>query len=788
MLYMKPPARRCHLMLRVSTFGLALVLATAAHAQDANNGSSRSEGAQDQEGSWIQDIVVTARKREESMQEVPISVTAFSAEQLAGQRVLDIKNLGEITPGLISAGDKQRGFPVIRGITTRSPNAGAEGAVGQYVDEVYQPRFSNQLTALLDLERVEVLKGPQGTLFGRNTVAGAINYVTKKPGNDTEASLSAGLGNYNLFEIRGSVSGPLAQDKLAAGLSFMALSNDGSLKGVNVNNQVIGDDGRSDYGVRGTLRWTPSDSFEANLSAMRVRTKSAQIELTEGNPSGPTAPPLVRLRLYTPSTFVADYRDYRVGMTDVGTLDRTADQYTLRTDWNLSDDLTLTTLTAYQRFKQYLVVDADIEVKSIATTTSREHSDTFSQEIRLAGDGDVFRWNVGANYFYDDHYRSDDADLTTLPAPFAVHIFSSTDVKTTSYAVFGQGYLSPVEGLTITAGARYSYDERDYRKISRPGNASFGDTYDSELVPAWNTNPHWDAITWTGAIDYKFDSDKMIYASVSRGYRSGGIQGRAQTLITAMANYGPEYVTQYEVGAKTEFFDHRLQLNVSGYYIPYRDVQVSQAQITTFFGGAAIQNAASARVKGIEAEAKLQLGRGLRLELGYAYNDAHFRSYQASDNIPASIAAVRGCPAVYGCIAADYIFDGSPFEFAPKHAVTAAANYQVETAGGFKLKFRGEYNWKSKFLLNTLPASYLTRTDDFLEAKFLQQPAYGLLNAFFTIDSPDDHWSVSFWGRNLADKRYLIQGSDPRTVGNGQFSKFVYGDRRTYGVNVTWRL
>ncbi|WP_293881505.1 TonB-dependent receptor [Sphingomonas sp.] len=738
--------------------------------------------------SGIIDIVVTARKQSESIQQVPIAITAFSAEQLVQQRVFEVKNLGEITPGLVAAGDKQRGFPVVRGITTRSPNIGAEGAVGQYVDEVYQPRFSNQFTALLDMERVEVLKGPQGTLFGRNTVAGAINYVSKKPTDELTASVSVGAGNYGLFESRGSVAGPLVPGKLDAGLSFMTNNSRGFIKAVDASGHILGDDGRDDYGLRGTLKWTPTDKLEANLSVSRIKTKSAQLELTEGNPSGPTVPALVRLGLYKPSPFVANYHDFRVGATTPGRLDRTSTQATLRADWHLSDDLTLTSISAYQKFNEGLVADADLEVQNIAVTTSYEHSNTWSQEVRLAGGDNVFHWNVGGNYFYDDHYRSDDIDLTVLPAPYNIHVFSSTKVKTTSYAAFGKAYFSPIDRLTISGGIRYSYDRRQYRRISLPGNAAFGATYDSNLVPGWDTDPHWDAITYDASIDYRVTPNAMVYFSHSKGYRSGGIQGRAQTLIVAESNYGPEYIRQYEVGAKTEFFKRHLQLNVAAYYMPYKNVQVSQAQIATFFGGIAIQNAASATVKGVEVEAKLQATKRLRVDVGYSYNDSHYKNFTATDNIPASIAAVRGCPAAYGCKAGDYQFSGVPFEFAPKNTLSTAINYDVVLPNAYKVSLRGEYNWKSSYLLNSIPQSVYARPTAYLDAKFLRQPSYGLLNTFVTIEMPNHRWSLSLYGRNLTNETYLTVGSDPRTAINGQFNKFVYADRRTYGFDVGFRF
>lgn len=772
-----------------ASMAAAICCPTVVMAQRAGPASQEERVVSSPVAGEVEEIIVTARKRSESLQSVPIAISALSAETLERNRVIDVDSLGEIVPGVTIAGAAPNGFPVIRGITSRVSDAGSETAVGQYIDEIYQPRVANQLTGLLDLERVEVLKGPQGTLFGRNTIAGAINYVTKKPTDTPTGFAQAGVGNRGLMEFRGSVSGPVLPN-LAGRISILGMKNDGNTDIVDAAGKTIANDGDDNFGVRLALRWTPTDALELNASYTRLRLEGASIDQNTGAPAGPIAPALANfLHLYTPSQPVVDYRDRKVGLSGPGLLQRDTDMATLRIDWELGSELELTSLSSYQYYRHNSLVDVDYDVKPIVMSYGNQRSDTYSQELRLAGGGKAFRWSVGANYFYDDQNLSEKFAFT-VPPPFDIEIASSTRVKTTSWALFGQAYLTPIENLTFAGGVRYSYDKRDYRKMNNPGLPTFGDVYDSANVPDWDTSPSWDDISYTGSVDYHITPGVMVYASHSKGYRSGGIQERAPSIAVARFNYGPETAKQYEIGLKSTLFDRRVLLNIAAYHIDYSDIQVTQQSFTSFLGSAVTQNAASARMRGIEVESIIGINDNISINLGYSYNRAKYKDYKASDDIPASIAALGprcGGPRTFGCEAGDYIYDGVPFFYAPRHTLNVGVDFQSEMKSGAVIRFNPSYVWKSSFLTSALPQSIHQLPGNVLNDLFLRQPSFGLINANLSLELPGKQWTFGAWVRNLTDKRHVTLSPLLDTVVNGNAPTFRYGDRRTYGVTLTWR-
>lgn len=743
-------------------------------------------------GSLLDVIVVTARKQSESLQSVPVAISVLSNEDIEESRVFDVAKLGELVPGLVVGGSQQRGAPIIRGITTRTPEVGADSVVGQYIDEVYQPRITSQMTALFDLDRIEVLKGPQGTLYGRNTIGGVINYVTRQPGETLDAYGTLGAGNRHSYEARAGLSGPLAAN-VSAGISMMARQNDGNIDVVDASGHDIGNDGGSDFGVRAAVRWTPNDRLAVNASIFTLHLRSASLDMTNGNPAGSVAPLVAGLGLYTPSPYTDDNEHYRISRTTAGHLDRTTTEGALRLDYGLPADITLTSLTSYQDYRMGLVNDLDYDVQPIELFHTDEQSRTFSQEVRLGGEHEGNHWTIGANYFYDNQNHVETDDFTDspvalfFPPPFPV---SSSRVKTTSAAAFAQGNVALTHQLGMTAGVRYTYDGRDYRRIAANQLPGF-ENFDSATTPGWDTRPSWGNTSYLVSLNYQITPDILLYASHSTGYRSGGVQGRSSSAAQAANNYGPEHAKQYEIGTKTLLFDGRARLNVAAYDIDYKDAQINQIPLNSPFGF--IRNAAGATMRGVEVESTIRIIHELSAHLAYTYNDSHFTHYRFVDDIPGAIAGVGastpgGCtPQVYGCSTSDYIFDGVPFEFAPKNTFLVAMDLDHELGAGTRLGLHVEYAWKDDYLLTPLPQGINARSTQFLDANFLRQPAYGLFNATASLQFLT-HWNVSIWGRNLTDEHYTVQGGDPQPAVNGfPFNTFLFGDRRTFGATVSWR-
>jgi outer membrane receptor protein involved in Fe transport len=441
-----------------------------------------------------------------------------------------------------------------------------------------------------------------------------------------------------------------------------------------------------------------------------------------------------------------------------------------------------------------LVNDLDYDVQQLEQFHTDEKSETFSQETRLAGGEKSFHWTIGGNYFFDDlnHVESDDFTdgpiAFILAPPFPVH---TARVKTTSAAVFGQANYSITDQLTLTGGVRYTYDKRVYRSVNAnqfPGFDNF-DSADPTSYPglSWNTRPSSDNVSYLVSADYKITPDIMIYASHSAGYRSGGIQGRATSAAQASANYNPEHAKQYEVGFKSTLFNRRMLFNVAAYRIDYKDAQINQIPLNSPFD--VIRNAAGARFQGVEVESTIKLTPGLSAHLAYTYNDSHFTTFRDADDIPGVITSLGFCPSpAYGCAVADHIYDGVPFEFASKHALIAGLDYEQALGSNVTFGLHAEYAWKDAFLTTPLPQSVAARSNAFLDATFLRQPAYGLFNASASLNI-GKQWSIGIWGRNLTNERYLTQGGDPQPSVDGYpFNSFLLGDRRTFGLNVNWHI
>jgi iron complex outermembrane receptor protein len=770
----------------LATYSQGMAQTTGAAAQ--TDLTAPTEKAAPTGETQLEEIIVTARKRLESVEDVPIAITALSSEQLEENRIENVSQLDQVVPGLMTLGSDWRGYPVIRGMSSRVPEIGAENTVGQYIDEVYQPRSAAQLASLLDIDRIEVLKGPQGTLFGRNTIAGAINYVTQEPSDQLTESADLTIGNRSRVEGHAAVSGPLTSD-LDGRVAIMALRDDGNVDLVNASGDKIGDNGDRDYGVRASLLWTPAAGLKVNAAYSHLRTGSATDELVNGNPAGPLATPLALVGLFTPSPFVANYHDYEVGLNTPGHLTQTTDAATFRIDDELTDQFKLTSLTAYTHFNQSSLMDIDYEVLPVATYEAPQSSNTASQELRLAYDaGKVFSGTVGANYFYDDQFS---ASLFPITLPFGdLNWNQTTDVKTTSSAAFTQLYVRPVEVLTLSGGFRYTHDTRSYRVQNVSDSPIFGATFDTETIPGLNTRPSWGGGSYNVSVDYHPVESTMLYVSNSKGYRSGGVQGGQTTIAAATQNYGPETAEQYEIGAKSWLLDRKMSLDIAAYHIDYTNMQVSQAVLTQVINSIIVTNAGKASMQGVEMQSALLPAPWVKFELGYSYNDSHFVNYQSATNIPGAIAGtVPPCafvPSAFGCNKNDYNYDGTPLFYAPKHSLDLAVTLRHELASGASLHIRPSYSWKSSYLLANLPQSVYNQSQEYLESHFLEQHAFGLLNLIAGVDFPGGNWSLNVWGQNLTAERYLtIGGAVPYAVA-GYPQVFDYGQRMTFGMTVAW--
>jgi iron complex outermembrane receptor protein len=590
----------------------------------------------------LEEVIVTAQKRAESLQDVPLAITAISGEDLKDLGIANIKSVSEHVPGF-AMGQFNPGQPqmYIRGIGTNIRGAAEDPGVIVFVDEVYVSRAQGSDIDLNDLDRVEVLRGPQGTLFGRNVIGGAISLVTTKPGPDTRWGVQAGFGDYGKVFGNALVSGELADSfygKVAVSYKRADSYLENHISNVpasslppNAPFDDRGLKGSSSESVRTQLRYNPSETVDANLTLYYSSQddSGAVRHFVSGIANQPINYPA------TDALIVPGYADdYRNVLTDdAGYYRSTASGANLRFDVNLSDSLQFTSLTGY-RYGTALEVEPGIGTAALAAVRlwTRNPDNSFAttlgvygnldyidrnnmltQEFRLASrDAGPLTWVAGLYYINDDTYRNETNSQavsvrgatpgSTIAAVPQVIGGEEQWNKTTGYAAFGQATYRFNDQWALTAGARYTHDKKDFHGIgTRGGAGTVIENYDVSGDASWS------ATTPKATIEYKPTLDALLYASYSKGYKAGGFPNLAPSAAVASTAYEPEYAEMYEIGAKTEWFDGRLRLNLAAFDIKYKDMQVllpltpvnappgAAAQIFTL-------NAANSSSQGVELE------------------------------------------------------------------------------------------------------------------------------------------------------------------------------------------
>lgn len=714
------------------------------------------------EGSQLEEVIVTATKRESNLQQVPVAVAAISAEQLVKQQAVTLRDLQYSIPNLVFAGQSTNRRPdiTLRGISSATRAPGYEGSIGFFVDGVYLPFPAQWNNPVLDVERVEVLYGPQDTLFGKNTISGAISITTKRPTFDFGGSVNAELGNYAFHMARGSINVPLG-DKAAVRLTAFGSERDGYITNV-FNGHKYGDSKQA--GARLQARVKPVDNLDINFSASIYDEHGAEVQSERvGGQFSTNDPRKVNLNI-DPKTSRQLYDS------------------TLTIDLDLGDAGTLTSITGYNALRAWYRMDEDANPVDLWFTNIADHSNAFSQEIRYTSPtgGPI---DYVAGLYYQHTFWAQSGTLETLPGdpnndPGGISSLpnasitprdygegNSRRVSGNTYAGFGDVRWHASEALTVHAGLRLSFDTKD---LNYPGQNVFGAGFlnlcklgqasgGTCLIPVGaypQIAPFSDylsksALTGTVGIDYRVAPDAMIYAKVSNGQKGGGWNTGTQR-TTQPPRFGPEKVTAYEMGLKSEWFDRRLRLNADVFYEDYRDKQ--ETIFISITEGFRIDNAASATIKGVEATANLKLG-DFRFDSGFGYVDATYDDF--------------ACTATLNC-------KGQRLVFVPKVTANAAAEWTHEFDGLGSLSLRVEGTRRSKLYLG-IPNADPTSV-----------PGVTLWNARASLQLADGQTEIYVFGKNLADKTYIISQvpGDPSSPSRGATFSRLYGPPRFVGVGV----
>ncbi len=721
------------------------------------------------------EVVVTARHQTENARDVPVALSVVSGAQLERTGAYTLTDLQQQTPSFTAFNSNPRNSSVaIRGIGISSASDGLDSSVGVYVDNVYLGRPGMALEDLIDVDRVEVLRGPQGTLFGRNSSAGVLNITTRGPSFDWGLTGEVSGGNYGYNQERLSATGPLVDGLLAFRITGFNTHRTGVL-----DNDTTGKDANS-VGRRGgriQLLATPSERLKIRAIADYSReSDTCCVSVT---------------KLVLPaSTSVAIARTLQA-LGALGYVPQASTDYTLnnapqrmrtnqwgaslQADWDVGF-ATVTSITAYRTWHFNPLQDSDgtpLDIIQVNVAQTRDRQ--VSQELRLASDpGGRFSWQVGAYYFHQrlrDHYilnqfgTDASAFYTTYarlqnPAAPAVSVapgsqyLDDVDTSVDSVAAFGQANYKLTSTVTLTGGIRYTHDKRD--GLSNTSTA--GTPYAPTSIPFhYDVTVRGNNVSWLASLSWKPTANLLAYASASTGYKGAGLNLNSAVTAGTPLVLQPEKVHNYEIGLKQQLFDKHVTLNLSGYWTILDGLQ---ANIYPLNGAKSyLANVGKVRARGIEADGSWQVSNRLTLTANGAFNDARYTSYR---NAPCPVGVTGVCD-----------LTGARVYQSPKWTANAIVDYRFDAGGGVSPYFIGRYAYRS---------SMFGTVDD---GRYSRIPGYGLASFRVGASLADGKYDVSAWIDNAFDKTYFQNLGASSIVGA---STFAYGGQlgtpRTAGVTL----
>jgi iron complex outermembrane receptor protein len=719
-----------------------------------------------QQSSGLEEIIVTAQFREENIQQTPIAVSAYDAAMLEARSSTDIADAANFAPNVSlsrgAAGFGQMAAIFIRGVGQADPHFAVEPGVGMYVDDVYFGVLTGAMFELLDTDRVEVLRGPQGTLAGKNSIGGAIKLFSQQPGPDSSGYAEVGVGSYDGITGRAATNLTLAEDKLYARVSAMARQRDGYVDRLDyacaTRNTVAGTQrlrqdctigtqgGESLWAARGVLRWLPSDRVENTVI----------FDVTQDSSENPAA----KQRIQAPSwagtanyiTGAEDYTNYETYVSrPTGTpptapfvvpsntpLD--ASGFSNILDVRLSDTLSLKSVTAFRQSTVPFSVGADATPATVSDQTWRLDHEQLTQEIRLSGGAaDGIEWTVGAF-----HYSADGVSegRVNLPGGFLLgggglnlEILFRDPVETTSDSVFAHAVFHPGERLTLTTGLRYTDDSKSFtfNRWDYNGNPH-------PLLGAlvnFTSEYSGDRTDYRVAVDYQQSERLMYYAQISTGYKGGGVNPRPFFVSQAIP-YQPEELEAFEIGFKSVLADNRVRLNVAAFKNDFSDLQLTLTRCDSFspFPGAPCAmsaNVGDAEITGLEVEAEFRPTENLGIDVSIGVLDLEYTRVDPLTFVTRDMTTL----------------------YTPDQKRSVGVQYDFDLASGARLTPRFDYSYRSEIQTNAINTR-ATLVDD-----------VGLFNFRLAWESPGDQWSAVLAVTNLTDEFYFES-----LFGNGEATNF----------------
>jgi len=779
------------LSFRLGTSAIALSAAMSISAANAQTVAAAAPQAQDTGA--IETVVVTAEKRSENVQDVGMSISAFSGDQLENRGITSMTDLAKFVPSLniLQTNNNRNSVVQIRGIGTSGSNPGIEPDVGVFVDGVYIAAAGAIQQNLLDISTVEVLRGPQGTLYGRNTPVGAVNINTRAPTQTPEAMVDVELGNYAERRVAGYVGGGITDD-VAGRLSLWTSSHEGYETNLYNNSPINGSD---QYGGRGRVRWTPNDDLTVDVVGFYSKINQNCCTADQIDPTGVGG--IATSGFLTASAAAGrpfvnfDDHDHKVDDETVGNDGTDIWGASISADYKLPWNDTVTSITAYNRFQDHIrELAADGLPLDLAHGDQTLNRGAFSQELRIASGKQFLEYVAGVYLYHEDLVylnnlivhnpnRAFGAGLVLLhPGDTTNFVF---DESINSFAGFGQATANITDQLRLSGGLRYNYDHKNASVVNvdtTSGTLAQSTIFRGMLFPELNLpnlrrTEH--RLTWQLGGQYDITEGVMGYVTASTGYKTGGYNARAQSPSVPIT-FDAESAINYEVGVKTSLFGNRLVFNADLYRMLLHDFQDSTLNPLTG-SGFIVSNAGNRRVQGVEIDAQARPVDQLSLTAGLTYADATFTDYpkgQCNTYPPAP-------PATATCN-----YTGLTPAYNPKWRASGTAQWEQP------FEKWSSIDWFIAGDISYTGAQYLDAT---LDPRSFQE-SYTLLGARLGVEAESGLWRVSIWGRNLGNETYYVYdvpeplGAFASGGGNAGASGFAgwYGAPRTFGIEGTFRF
>lgn len=740
----------------------------------------------------LEEVVVTAQKRSASLQDTPLSISAVTAETIENRGIFDVSDIAGIAPNLTTAtlpGSTANMAVSIRGIVNQEPILTADSPVAIYVDGIVLGRSTGAAFDMVDLERIEVLRGPQGTLYGRNTTGGAVNLISAKPNDEAGARLQLRAGNFDYRMGRLTLdSGEIGGSGLRSKLTVLHKERDGYVDASQMSDS--NDPGAYDVdAARLAVSWDKGTKLTADYSYDHSQRDSSAIPFQLVAVSPILQAYLDNSPAVGGSSLVRSSQKLENLNTQTGPIEDRVSGHGLTLNYALSDTMTIRSMTGYRKWKNTvrdesldgnydlrgLLVSPAIlappftfepigigEIDLFAAENDRSQNQ-FSQEFNLLGSwGDHLDYVVGAFYFKEESSERNPQSLTLIlpspvPIPFGDAVYEAFGVNVTpvleyeheakSSALFAQIDYRLSEQWSLNGGVRYTKDEKELTQVS---------------PMARSLDKSFNEVNWTAGIQYRWTDDALLYGRIATGYKSGGLNPRATN-----DGYDPETLTSFELGLKSEWWQRRLRFNTAVFHSQYDDLQVDQFQAGSGGTTSITVNAGEVDYTGIEVELVWAPGGGFQLAANAGYVDREYTEFLVRDPMTNALIDVA---------------DEARFTYSAASTVSISPSWEQHVGELGLLSARLDYDYRSR--------AYWHPVDRFLpfNPDIAQQRGYDLLGARIGLSEitwGNSEVSIALWGKNLLDEDYRVSGIDFGSLG---FAGAVYGEGRTWGVDLslTW--